>query len=68
MAPLKSNPFDEETQRHPIIIKLNKAMDQEDVFWQAGTDRFVSSEALQKNADVIEVVMTREQFMSIATW
>lgn len=65
---IPKDPFNDETQNKDIPKLINVKLDkvgQETRFWEPEKDRFVSREALMKGADVVELVMTRDQFVSV---
>jgi len=49
---------------HPIVKAVTNLIGPE-VFWKSEEDRFVSKESLEKNAHVVELVMTYEQFAKL---
>jgi hypothetical protein len=60
--------FNEETQENPIVRAINRRLariGENDLFWESEADRLVSRSALVKDADTVELVMTRKQFTDI---
>lgn len=69
-----ADPFNDETQQKPIVRAINQKLEENkypgvnDRFWESAPDRFVSRDSLLKGADVVEVVMSREQWKYILGW
>ena len=62
---MTENPFDK-TKDNEFIKRLNDALGVvSDQFWEAESNRFVSMDALRKNASTVTVTLTDEQWSDL---